>query len=154
MGTNGLFQVSGPGDSGWSDARAIGLSKLADAQPKSGIFRLRPVPGAILCDLVSGNPEVIWDRLSCDDEPSYEFRILPDCDLDGVPDSDDPDFIFCPVNFCAADYDNSGNVSVQDIFTFLDSWFNNHACADFNGVGGRSIQDLFDFLGAFFAAPS
>ncbi|MCC6322747.1 MAG: hypothetical protein IT438_15065 [Phycisphaerales bacterium] len=154
MGTSGLFQVSGPGDPGWSDNRAIGLSKLSGAQPKSGIFRLRPVPGAILSDMVTGNPEVIWDHLSCDDEPSYEFRILPDCDLDGTPDHDDPDFVFCPVNFCAADYDDSGGVSVQDIFDYLTAYFAGQPCANFNGVGGLGIQDLFDFLGAYFSAPT
>jgi hypothetical protein len=51
---------------------------------------------------------------------------------------------------CPIDYNNSGTVSVQDIFDFLNSWFAGAAAADFNHVGGLTVQDIFDFLNAWF----
>jgi hypothetical protein len=52
---------------------------------------------------------------------------------------------------CAADFDGSGGLGVQDIFAFLGAWFAGDAGADFNGTGGITVQDIFDFLGAWFA---
>jgi hypothetical protein len=51
---------------------------------------------------------------------------------------------------CVADYDCSGELSVQDIFAYLNAWFAGASSADFNG-GGLSVQDIFDFLNAWFA---
>jgi len=51
---------------------------------------------------------------------------------------------------CAADFNHSGYVSVQDLFDFLVPWFNLAPAADFNGVNGVTQQDLFDFLAAWF----
>lgn len=50
---------------------------------------------------------------------------------------------------CKADFNQSGAVSVQDIFDFLGGYFADDASADFNG-GGTTVQDIFDFLGAYF----
>lgn len=50
---------------------------------------------------------------------------------------------------CRADWNNSGTVSVQDMFDFNASYFAGNA--DFNQGGGTSVQDLFDFLDAYFA---
>jgi hypothetical protein len=55
------------------------------------------------------------------------------------------------LTFCAADYDCSGTLSVQDIFDFLAAWFAVTPDADINGVNGVNVQDIFDFLGAWFA---
>ena len=52
---------------------------------------------------------------------------------------------------CAADFNCSQSVSVQDIFDFLGAWFAGARAADFNGVGGITVQDIFAFLGAWFA---
>jgi hypothetical protein len=65
---------------------------------------------------------------------------------------------FCGTSFsagatytvCPADFDCSGDLTVQDIFAFLGAWFGGDAAADFNG-NGLSVQDIFDFLGAWFA---
>jgi hypothetical protein len=54
------------------------------------------------------------------------------------------------LNFCPADYNESGTVSVQDIFDFLAGYFAGNPRADFNGSGGLSVQDIFDFLAAYF----
>lgn len=52
---------------------------------------------------------------------------------------------------CPADFNDSGSVTVQDIFDFLTAYFNNELAADFNNSGGVTVQDIFDFLSAYFA---
>jgi hypothetical protein len=52
---------------------------------------------------------------------------------------------------CAADFDHSGGLAVQDIFSFLNAWFAAGPGADFNQTGGLTVQDIFDFLNAWFA---
>jgi hypothetical protein len=52
---------------------------------------------------------------------------------------------------CKADFNQSGQVSVQDIFDFLAAWFAGSPAADFNGASGITVQDIFDFLTAWFA---
>ena len=51
---------------------------------------------------------------------------------------------------CAADFNGTGGLTVQDIFDFLSAWFAGLPSADFNHVGGITVQDIFDFLGAWF----
>jgi hypothetical protein len=51
---------------------------------------------------------------------------------------------------CPADWDASGSVSVQDLFTFLAAWFGGDPRADWDGSGALGVQDLFDYLAAFF----
>ncbi len=55
-----------------------------------------------------------------------------------------------PAPSCPADYNNSGSVTVQDIFDFLSGYFSGAPAADFNGVGGLTVQDIFDYLTAYF----
>jgi hypothetical protein len=52
---------------------------------------------------------------------------------------------------CKADFNQSGAVTVQDIFDFLAAYFGANPIADINGAGGVSVQDIFDFLAAYFA---
>lgn len=52
---------------------------------------------------------------------------------------------------CPADYNESGDLSVQDIFDFLAGYFGQDPQADFNGNSELSVQDIFDFLAAYFA---
>jgi hypothetical protein len=52
---------------------------------------------------------------------------------------------------CRTDLDHSGQVTVQDIFMFLDKWFSGSPLGDYNGSGGVNIADIFDFLSAWFA---
>jgi len=51
---------------------------------------------------------------------------------------------------CAADFNNSGTVSVQDIFDFLNAYFTADPRADHNAGGGISVQDVFDYLADYF----
>lgn len=50
---------------------------------------------------------------------------------------------------CRSDFNQSGMISVQDVFDFLTAYFTQNPIGDYNG-GGLSVQDLFDFLTGFF----
>jgi hypothetical protein len=58
---------------------------------------------------------------------------------------------------CPADFDHSGDVSVGDLFGYLDAWFaefgafGNGLAADFDVSGDVSVADLFAYLDAWFA---
>lgn len=39
---------------------------------------------------------------------------------------------------------------MQDLFDYLTVYFSNGPGADFNNSGGVSVQDLFEFLAAWF----
>ncbi len=51
---------------------------------------------------------------------------------------------------CLADYNQSGSVTVQDIFDFLGGYFTQNTQADINASGSVTVQDIFDFLAAYF----
>lgn len=51
---------------------------------------------------------------------------------------------------CAANYNQTADVSVQDIFDFLGGWLAGDPRADING-GGLDVQDIFDFLNIWLA---
>ena len=51
---------------------------------------------------------------------------------------------------CAADFNCSLTITVQDIFAFLAAWFAGNPHADING-GGLSVTDIFAFLTHWFA---
>jgi hypothetical protein len=51
---------------------------------------------------------------------------------------------------CKADFNQSGGVTVQDIFDFLAGYFSNDVRADVNASGSVTVQDIFDFLSAYF----
>lgn len=52
---------------------------------------------------------------------------------------------------CPCDWNQSGGVSVQDVFDFLAAFFGGNA--DFNGMEGTTVQDIFDFLACYFTRP-
>jgi hypothetical protein len=52
---------------------------------------------------------------------------------------------------CRADFNGSGEATVQDIFDFLAAYFGNDPRADINSSGEISVQDIFDFLALYFA---
>lgn len=56
-----------------------------------------------------------------------------------------------PTTCCIANYNQIDGVNFQDIFDYLNAWFNNAPSADINASGGVDFQDIFDFLNAWFA---
>ncbi|HVU64597.1 MAG TPA: CRTAC1 family protein [Phycisphaerales bacterium] len=50
---------------------------------------------------------------------------------------------------CPGDWNADGQVSVQDIFDYLNDWF--AGSADVNGSGTTTTQDIFDFLNGWFS---
>jgi len=170
-----LFDVFGPGQAGpggttWTRPRSFGLRVKGNKYVGAGVYMAYPVQGdSVKCADVSGNPAAVWPPI-CDTEfegvrPGYVFVISPDCDDDGVVDFEDTNISTCDANCPVADWNNSGSVSVQDIFDFLSHYFipctGNGApdsrcwrTADVNGVSGISVQDIFDFLLAYFSVQS
>jgi hypothetical protein len=55
------------------------------------------------------------------------------------------------VRVCAADYNCSGGLSVQDVFDYLNGWFGQQSRADMNGDGALTAEDIFSFVGMWFA---
>ena len=51
---------------------------------------------------------------------------------------------------CAADFNCDGQVSVEDIFSFLSAWFSKSPTADINHTGTPTVQDIFSFLSIWF----
>jgi hypothetical protein len=84
----------------------------------------------------------------------YSFNLLVRGDWNDV---NDLDWIAGPIHAvvevvasgCAADFNRSGDVTVQDIFDFLATWQLRLPAADFNGIDGVTVQDIFDFLAAW-----
>jgi hypothetical protein len=56
-----------------------------------------------------------------------------------------------PLVCCRADFNRSGQLSVQDIFDFLAAYFAQSPTADVNGSQLVSVQDIFAFLASYFA---
>ena len=54
---------------------------------------------------------------------------------------------------CKADFNKTGGVTVQDIFSYLTAWFAKSPSADTDGSGTVTIQDIFSFLTAWFQGP-
>jgi hypothetical protein len=95
--------------------------------------------------LISGgtSPSLSISPVGTGDAGSYDCVVTGTC---GQAVSDAATLVVC-----AADYNCSGAVTVQDIFDFLAGWFANSPSADFNGSGSVTVQDIFDFLAAWFA---
>ncbi len=60
------------------------------------------------------------------------------------------DITFRRVVPCPADFNNSGAVTVQDIFDFLAAYFTSDPSADVNNSGSVTVQDIFDYLALYF----
>ncbi|MFN7021798.1 MAG: hypothetical protein ACK4WH_10795, partial [Phycisphaerales bacterium] len=56
------------------------------------------------------------------------------------------------VGSCPCDWDRSGSLTLQDVFEFVNGWFNGQG--DFNGSGQTTLGDLFEFLGCYLSPPA
>lgn len=108
--------------------------RVTDIQQNWALVRI-PLPVTGAC-CVGGSCHMVTDAAAC---PGTYAGDRSACDVPGQP----------PI-CCAADFNASGEVSVQDIFDFLQAYFAGDPRADFNGAGGISVQDIFDFLSAWF----
>jgi hypothetical protein len=72
---------------------------------------------------------------------TYEWSVTAENDV-GVNYAD----IRTIVILCPADYNESGEVTVQDIYDFLAAWSAMSISADFNMSGEVTVQDIYDFL--------
>lgn len=78
------------------------------------------------------------------------FRVVAR-DADGRTGFDTSDVDFILAGTCRADFNNSLDLSVQDVFDFLAAYFAGDPRADFDDSGQAGVQDLFTFLAAYFA---
>ena len=51
---------------------------------------------------------------------------------------------------CRADFNESGGVTIDDLFLYFNAWFTGDPSADMDGRGGVGIDDLFLFLDRWF----
>lgn len=98
------------------------------------------------CYFNPGVQQVTTQGLDCnnndrDDALDIFLGISLDLNNDGIPDE-----CACPCN-----WNNDAEVTSQDFFDFLTSFFDGNA--DINADGITSSQDFFDFLACFFAPP-
>lgn len=67
-----------------------------------------------------------------------------------IPDDEAIALISLPgCNPCRADYDNSGVLTVHDIYIFLTNWFRGEA--DYDNSGATEVLDIFAFLSDWYA---
>jgi hypothetical protein len=163
-----LLLVRGPGDLGWTQPRALGLSRANSLMAIGpGIYRVTFL--GVKCTDLLGNPAphpLVTTGDACPEDAFY-FRVGRDCPRvlggtgDGIDDSVQTGSFICPTG--CGDFNNSGGITVQDIFDFLAAWFAQCTApgtpdavvcfnsADFNRDHTLSVQDIFDFLAAWFA---
>lgn len=80
--------------------------------------------------------------------------LQPDCEAQGgffrglasVCDATTTAIACCAVNFNGVD-----GVTIQDLFDFVEAYFDQSPRGDFNLNNTVSVQDIFDFLGAYFS---
>lgn len=147
------------GSGGAASSRSLTLSGSDAGTPPAGQYRVRPTN--LVCAGVAGSPPVVWSQ-------PYLFRIESDCDGNGQADREqiaanagldqnaNGVLDSCEggsPNLCPCDQNNSGALTIQDLFDFLSDYFGNRPAADYNQSGFVSLQDLFDFLGCFFNPP-
>jgi hypothetical protein len=54
------------------------------------------------------------------------------------------------IELCIADYDTSGAVAIDDVFSYVNSWLASEPRADINHVNGLTQEDIFDFVNIWF----
>lgn len=144
----------------------VGIPSVATASPADGaaVSGMVPIVAAASVDGALGRVDLYVDGAYVDSDylAPYTFK----WDARGISGShtivtkayelqNGTEAVSAPITVslpCAADFNGSGDVSVQDIFDFLSAYFSGAPAADYNGVGGVTVQDIFDFLAAYFAA--
>jgi predicted extracellular nuclease len=112
-------------------------------QTYAGTIRTQNRSGQAPCASLGQNDIFAWQLATVGD--SYGSFAATSGDI-GTPGS----YNGC-ASTCTADFDDSGDVGVPDIFAFLSAWFALDADADFDGNGSIAVPDIFAFLSAWFA---
>jgi hypothetical protein len=119
----------------------------------NGDYRLRPESPAIdagnnalITPIAGAGPALDLDLL-----PRRVDAANPDTGVGPAPIVDLGAFEFQAAPVCAADFDASDTLTVDDIFVFLNAWFADAPDADFDASGTRTVDDIFVFLNAWFA---
>lgn len=60
-------------------------------------------------------------------------------------------FVRLTVQPCLVDWNGSFQLSVEDLFAFLEDWFGGSPRADIDGSGDASVGDIFTFLSVYFS---
>jgi hypothetical protein len=163
-----------PGYTGYA-ASLIGFANVPLDEPDAGVFTISPAsdisarltaadPGAAVFNglpllqvgesMFFGSPDFDYHPLFSIPSPTathgqvFSLRFILH-DASGLY-TDSDEFTISMTPACAADFNLSGTVSVQDLFDFLAAYFRGFLDADFNRSGALSVQDLFDFLAAYF----
>jgi hypothetical protein len=55
------------------------------------------------------------------------------------------------IRACRADFDNSGSISIDDIFIYINAWFANNPRANWDCGTPLNIDDIFIYINAWFA---
>lgn len=107
----------------------------------------RPASAAGAAISGSGSYILNLSQLTAADAGFYVCRITTGC----ATITNQAQLTITTAACCPADFNNSGGLSVQDLFDFLTAYFTNQPTADFNASGNISVQDIFDYLTAYFA---
>jgi hypothetical protein len=134
---------------------ALGSAPAA-AQPTNSCGTIRRFPTCAVFQPDGGGSWFLTDAGPVIDGQRVRVRGMfsPDC-VTGCPQA-----MVGPcedLNACRADFDLSGEVSIQDLFTFLQAFFGgtlgpSPPDGDFDGSGEIGAEDLFQFLAQWFTS--
>lgn len=124
--------VSGSGSGALLYRWEKGALPLSDGEQLSG----STIEGAT-------TPILAIEGVRSGDAGVYTCRVTDACSLEAVAT------VELVVSGCPGDFNDSGTVSIDDLFLFLNAWFNADPQADMN-QNGVTIDDLFLFLNAWF----
>lgn len=133
----------GTAELGSSTTVPLSVAQAAPARVAAGSFVAPSTLGTYRVLLVDAESGVVSVRQNAP-VPSTVVRAVI------TPSVPRPMISFTVTASCPADFNSDGGVSVQDIFDFLNAWFQGDPSADING-GGLGVQDIFDFLTLWFA---
>lgn len=51
---------------------------------------------------------------------------------------------------CTADFNGTNGATIDDLFLYINAYFQSSPAADINGVGGVTIDDLFLYINLYF----
>jgi hypothetical protein len=106
----------------------------------------RAPPASAFVPAATGLTGTTYDDLTAASGVMYTYYVRAVNACGESSSGNDPGhFVDCP-----ADFNCSGEATVQDVFDFLAAYFSGDLAADFNGQGGTTVQDIFDFLSAYF----